>query len=156
MKTTKEVTIIARYAHKTNGKLNGTVTYLVRASNGVDTYCTTLIDGVASGCSCPSRSPRGCYHKHQLEAKEQARSFAAKSLPAWAVKLVNTGKIEVPGKARKVVVLLTEKVRKPRKFATEMMEAGEHKANLLAECREIKARRESAPLNGNRGFQILR
>ncbi len=154
MKTTKEVTIIARYAHKTNGKLNGTVTYLVRASNGVDTYCTTLIDGKASGCSCPAKA--NCYHKHQLEAKEQARSFAAKSLPAWAAELVNTGKIEVPGKARKVVVLLSEKVRKPRKFATEMLEAEEHKASILAECREIKERRESAPLNGNRGFQILR
>jgi hypothetical protein len=157
MKTTKEVTVLCRYAHKTNGKLNGTVTYCVRSSNGKDFYYTTLVEGKASGCSCPAKA--GCYHKKQLENKEQARPFAAKSLPTWAVKLVNTGKLEVPGKA-KVVVLLTEKVRKPRKYATEMLEATEHKASILAECREIKERREadmmSAALTTNQGFSILR
>jgi hypothetical protein len=154
MATTKEVQIIARYAYKTNGKLNGTVSYLVRASNGVDTYCTTLIEGKASGCSCKARG--NCYHKKQLEQKEAARPFAAKSLPAWAQKLVSTGKLEVPGKPAKVVVLLAEKVRTPRKYATEMMEAAQHKASILAECREIKERREAAPLNGNRAFSIMR
>src|SRR6476646_4774481 len=94
MKTTKTVTIVARYAHKTNGKLNGTVTYLVRSSNGKSTYCTTLVDGKASGCSCPSRSKNGCYHKRQLESLELARTFAAKSLPAWVVGLVKSGSIK--------------------------------------------------------------
>jgi hypothetical protein len=74
MKTTKQVTIIARYAHKTNGKLNGTVTYLVKSSDGKSTYCTTIVNGEASGCSCPSRSKKGCYHKHQLQALEVARA----------------------------------------------------------------------------------
>jgi hypothetical protein len=65
-----------------------------------------------------------------------------------------------PGKVRKPVVLLTEKVRKPRKYATEMMEAEEHKSRILAECREMKERREadmmSAALTTNKGFSILR
>lgn len=74
MKTTKQVTIIARYAHKTNGQLNGTVTYLVKSSDGKSTYCTTIVNGEASGCSCPSRSKKGCYHKHQLQALEVARA----------------------------------------------------------------------------------
>jgi len=55
MKTTlKNVKVVARYAHKTDGKLNGKVTYAVESSDGSTIYCTTLVDGKASGCSCPS------------------------------------------------------------------------------------------------------
>src|SRR5437899_1079223 len=72
MKTTKQVTIIARYAHKTNGQLNGTVTYLVRSSDGKSEYCTTLVDGNATGCSCPARNGK-CYHRVQLDAMEETR-----------------------------------------------------------------------------------
>src|SRR5882762_2027750 len=73
MKTSlKEVKITARYAHKTNGKFNGLVTYAVRSSNGEVIYCTTLVDGKATGCSCPAHSK--CYHKTQLEAKEAERA----------------------------------------------------------------------------------
>jgi hypothetical protein len=71
-KTVKQVQVIARYIHKTDGQPNGTVTYLVRASNGKDTYCTTIINGEASGCSCKARS--SCYHKTQLSALEVARA----------------------------------------------------------------------------------
>jgi hypothetical protein len=131
MATQKQVTIIARYAHKTNGKLNGTVTYLVRASNGVDTYCTTLIDGQASGCSCPSTSKKGCYHKHQLEAKEAARPFAAKKLPVWTSELVKTGKLVIPGKAR-IIKQAVEAVVPAKK---DMMKAA---------------------LTTNQGFQLMR
>ncbi|OLD63823.1 MAG: hypothetical protein AUF65_01055 [Chloroflexi bacterium 13_1_20CM_50_12] len=68
----KSVKITARYAHKTNGKLNGIVTYAVRSSDGTTLYCTTLINGKASGCSCPSHKP--CYHMKGLERKEAART----------------------------------------------------------------------------------
>jgi hypothetical protein len=98
-KTAKTVSIIATYYHKTNGKLNGTVTYLVRASNGVDTYTTTLVDGKATGCSCPSKVK--CYHKKQLEQKTQERKevasqFAAKNAPSWLVDMVRSGQVVAP------------------------------------------------------------
>lgn len=101
MATQKQVQIIARYTHRNRetGMANGTVSYLVRSSNGKSTYCCTLINGKASGCSCPSRKP--CYHMTQLEAKEQERQdvatqFKAKSAPSWLINLVNTGKIVAP------------------------------------------------------------
>ena len=73
MKTSlKSVKVIALYAHKTNGKLNGVVTYAVRSSDGSTLYCTTLINGNASGCGCPSKKP--CYHMTQLVAIEAARN----------------------------------------------------------------------------------
>jgi len=99
MKTTlKNVKVTARYAHKTNGKLNGKVTYAVRSSDETTIYYTTLIDGVASGCSCPSH--KKCYHKTQLEQKEAARPFAAKVLPVWTETLVKTGKLATPTVAK--------------------------------------------------------
>jgi len=77
MKTSlKSVKVIARYAHKTNGKLNGFVTYAVRSSDGSTIYCTTIVNGKASGCSCPSHKP--CYHITQLVAIEAARTPVAR------------------------------------------------------------------------------
>jgi hypothetical protein len=38
----------------------------------------------------------------QLEAKEQARPFAAKSLPVWTQELVNTGTLVAPKVAKPV------------------------------------------------------
>jgi len=135
-KQVKEVNVIARYAHKTNGTLNGTVTYLVRASNGVDTYCTTLVDGKASGCSCPAKSH--CYHKTQLEVKEAARPFAAKVLPVWTEALVKTGKLVAPAKAVKVSRLIEQAVKAtvPTVKTTDIGNRGN--------------------LNGARGFSLMR
>lgn len=72
MKAVKQVQVLARYAHKTDGQLNGIVTYCVKSSNGKDFYYTTLVNGKASGCSCPSKKP--CYHLKQLEILESARA----------------------------------------------------------------------------------
>ncbi|SRR5260370_41014229 len=80
----KNVQILARYAHKTNGKLNGKVTYCIRSSNGSDFYYTTLVDGKASGCSCPAHSK--CYHKTQLEAIEVKRTSAWNAYKATLAK----------------------------------------------------------------------
>lgn len=66
-KTQKVVQVIARYFIKRNHA----VVYSVRSSNGADTYCTTIINGKATGCTCPATKP--CYHMVQLEAKEAAR-----------------------------------------------------------------------------------
>lgn len=106
--SSKEVQITARYAHKTNGKLNGLVTYAVLSSDGTTLYCTTLIKGKASGCSCPSYKP--CYHMKGLEQKEAARPFAAKSLPVWTAELVKTGKLVIPGKAKVIAQAVEAKV----------------------------------------------
>lgn len=83
-KAVKQVQVLARYAHKTDGQLNGIVTYCVRSSNGKDFYYTTLINGKASGCSCPAKKP--CYHMTQLAALEVARSESPEQKEAreWA------------------------------------------------------------------------
>lgn len=70
-KVVKEVQIIARYTHKCNGVETGLVSYKVRSSNSVDTYCTTLLNGIAVGCNCKAYKP--CYHMTQLQVIEQAR-----------------------------------------------------------------------------------
>jgi hypothetical protein len=121
MATQKQVVVLARYTHKTDGKPNGTVSYLVRSSDGKSTYCTTIVNAKASGCSCPSRSPKGCYHKHQLEAQEQqrqeiAQQFAAKSTPTWMLQLVNAGKLVAPKPAQKLVAspVIEEPKAKPK------------------------------------------
>ena len=74
-KAAKQVQVVARYAHKTDGALNGIVTYAVRSSNGKDIYCTTLISGKASGCGCPAHKP--CYHMTGLEKRELDRKAVA-------------------------------------------------------------------------------
>lgn len=134
-KTAKQVQVVARYSHKTNGKLNGTVTYLVRASNGVDTYCTTLVDGKATGCSCPASRGK-CYHKTQLETREQERAsiatqFAAKHAPLWLVNMVRSTQVRV---APQVVVMPTQAV--------------------ASKCEPDISTRGN--LNGQRGFSLLR
>jgi len=120
----KEVKVAARYAHKDikTGKFNGFITFAVRSSDGTTLYCTTLIDGKASGCSCPSYKP--CYHMKGLEAKEAARPFAAKALPVWTVELVEAGKLAAPGKVGKIAQVIEQavaaKVPAPKK---DMMKA---------------------------------
>jgi hypothetical protein len=66
-KVAKTVQVIARYQINRNNH----VVYTVRSSSGADTYTCTLVDGKATGCSCPSHKP--CYHMTQLEAREAAR-----------------------------------------------------------------------------------
>jgi hypothetical protein len=63
----QQVQVVARYEVKRNGH----VVYAVRSSNGKDTYCTTVIEGHATGCTCPSRKP--CYHMAGCEALESRR-----------------------------------------------------------------------------------
>jgi len=74
MKTQKQVQVIARYQLKRNGH----VVYTVRSSSGQDTYTTTLVNGKATGCSCPCQSGH-CYHKPQLEAIEARRQEAKRA-----------------------------------------------------------------------------
>jgi hypothetical protein len=65
--TPKTVTVIARYFIRRNGH----IVYTFRGSHGEE-YCTTVVNGRATGCSCPARKP--CKHMAHAEAKEQART----------------------------------------------------------------------------------
>lgn len=147
-KTAKTVNIIATYYHKTNGKLNGTVTYLVRASNGIDTYCTTLVDGKATGCSCPASRGK-CYHRTQLEQKAVARKevasqFSAKHAPSWLVELVAKGVLVAP---KQVVSTVAQPVDILDQHA-ELMRQGAYTKPLDLSTR--------GNLNGNEGFSLLK
>jgi hypothetical protein len=68
-KATKTVQVISRVEFKADPRK---VVYICRSSNGTDIYQTTLFDGKATGCQCPSHKP--CYHMTGCEAKEAARN----------------------------------------------------------------------------------
>lgn len=65
MKKNKTVTIVARFQFKGTVK----VVYVVRSSDGIGTYETSLNAGHATGCTCPSKKP--CKHMVQMEANER-------------------------------------------------------------------------------------
>ena len=67
-KATKTVHIVARVTFKAEERKAYTC-YIVRSSNGVDTYTVTLVNGTATGCDCPARKP--CYHMTGCESAEQ-------------------------------------------------------------------------------------
>lgn len=67
-KATKEVQPLYRITFKDPARA-GIVVYVVLSSDGETTYTTTLVDGRATGCSCPAMKP--CYHMSQLEQREQ-------------------------------------------------------------------------------------
>lgn len=62
----KQVQIVSR-----NVRPNGYVFYVVKSSKGDTTkYATTLHNGVATACTCPSKAGH-CYHRTQLETEEK-------------------------------------------------------------------------------------
>jgi len=148
-KQLRTVTILVRYFIKATQA----VVLYIENDKGVRYYVRLEENGVNT-CNC--KATKECYHIKVAINFEQARPFAAKSLPAWASKMVEKGELVAPGKARKVVVLLSEKVRKPRKYATEYISDQEACATITATINAVKERREMAPLNGNRGFQLMR
>ncbi len=70
---TREVTILARVEFKADSRK---VVYKVLSSNGADTYQTSLFNGKACSCTCPSRKP--CYHMTGCEAHEAERDAERK------------------------------------------------------------------------------
>jgi hypothetical protein len=120
-RTAKLVQVIARYTIKRNGH----VVYLVRSSSGKEQYTTTLVNGKATGCSCPAHGR--CYHRTQLEQREQERIAQAE----------------------------TEAANKARAMA-QAREARLAQIDAWAHINADAARYELAPLNGNRAFSILR
>ena len=144
MASSKQVQIIARYTNKQTG----VVSYLVRSSDGKSTYCTTLIDGVAIGCSCPARS--SCYHKTQLEAKEAGR---AEKWTAYRVELAK--KLAATYMTSQVVLQIAEGLVKPAKSAQTartIKQAIEAKVPAAATTDLSK----EGELNTGRPFQMMR
>jgi hypothetical protein len=149
-KQLRAVTVLVRYFIKATQA----VVLYIENDKGVRYYVRLEENGVNT-CNC--KATKECYHIKAAVNFELARPFAAKSLPAWAVSLVNTGKIEVPGKPAKVAVLLTPK---PRQFATEYISDLEACAKITATINEVKERRETdmmnAALTTNQGFRLMR
>ncbi len=137
----KQVKVIARYTNKQTG----TVSYLVESSDGLSQYCTTLIDGKASGCSCPARS--SCYHKTQLEAKEAER---AEKWTAYRVELAK--KLANQYMTSQVVEQIAEQLATPktRKVAKVIKQAVE--AMVPTPKRDMM----TAALTTNQGYRLLR
>ncbi len=147
-KTPKQVQVLAKYTHKTDGKPNGRISYLVRSSDGKSEYCTTLQDGHAVGCSCPSKRP--CYHEKQLEQKEAGRPFCSRCLPVWAIWLVEAGVLVAPAKVVSKAVPTVVEPHLP--IAMELPEDLKGRGKV-AKSVDLSTK---GNLNGNRGFAIMR
>ena len=98
--TPKTVHIVARYFIKRNGA----VVYLVRSSNGTDQYTTTIVNGHATGCTCPAVKP--CYHMTQLEHREAERQPAAQPVVERAREAVATAQATVARIQQETAVMM--------------------------------------------------
>jgi hypothetical protein len=92
-KQLRAVTILVRYFIKATQA----VVLYVENDKGARYYVRLQENGVHT-CNC--KATKECYHITACVALEQARPFAAKSLPVWTTELVKTGKLVIPGKAR--------------------------------------------------------
>jgi hypothetical protein len=155
--TQKQVQVLARYAHKTDGKLNGIVTYCVKSSNGKDTYCTTLINGKASGCSCPSHKP--CYHMKGLEAKEQER--ASEMVVETPVLVESSAEVEQFDGSRPMTadewreVMKRDRARQKTEKAADMAKILEARAQSTRGYKSADVSTKGN-LNTGRAFSLLR
>ena len=92
-KQVKQVQIIARYVIKRTGA----VVSLVRSSKGDATYCTTIINDKATGCTCDSRRP--CKHMKACEIVEANRVAAQPACVVAAYDVV-TEAVKVAARAQ--------------------------------------------------------
>jgi hypothetical protein len=79
--TKKELTVIARYTLNRNGH----ICYSYRPSKKDEQpYCTTVINGKATGCTCPARANFkkhvACKHMAHAEAVEAQRTAKASDI----------------------------------------------------------------------------
>ena len=70
-KQVKTVTVLARITYKSDPRK---VVYKVLSSDGVTKYNVYVFNGQVSGCECPSKTK--CYHKDQIQQREDARKTA--------------------------------------------------------------------------------
>lgn len=151
-KQVKEVCVIARYQFKADPRK---VVYLVRASNGVDTYQVFFYNGKACSCGCASRKP--CYHMTQLEAREaqrnQSNARGQALAAARAASEAELAKIEAETFAQIEAEQAAEPVQKSEqaKLADLPFSDDEKKYSRWTEQEMLKA-----PLNGSRAFSLMR
>lgn len=168
----KTVQVVARITFKDPARADYVV-YAVRSSNGVDLYHTTLVNGHATGCTCPARKP--CYHMTQLEAYEiafVAEMAEAKARMANAQEQVAEATVVVEAVMPEMVDDLSAHVEdelraeehyspvvaapKAAKFINKMAcQAPMTQAEEMARAEEERQKRLLAPLNGNGSFSLL-
>lgn len=153
----KELTIVAVYKFKTNGKLNGTVCTLIRSSKVVkdETVVTehkvwTHTNGCASHCDCDgfekSHGKRQCGHIKLADAREAARKAATVATPVAPVVA------QPQASAQPVIETTATKEAAPvAVVATQPMQE-KHQADLDAESK----RRMTSTLASNQGFSLLK
>ncbi|HEX2615720.1 MAG TPA: hypothetical protein VHL10_09515 [Nitrososphaera sp.] len=167
--------VIARYAHKTNGKLNGNVSYLVRNGGGKQ-YCITLASNGNTACtiyqpekkldipeSCPSaKGGRKCYHVKAVQAKEQARGWQIPAGESLVRDDYRSEECEAEPVSEPAPVVEAEEIDEDAKLATwtaeELAKQKEAQTFFMAEAQKVDRERRmaSAPLNGNRAFSLMR
>lgn len=183
-KQVQEVTIIARYAHKTNGKPNGNVSYLVENGGGKQ-YCITIASNGNTACtiyqpekkldipeSCPScNGSRKCYHIKACQKQEEARGWqipAGKSLVRDDYR--SDEREAVLATARKNSESELAKIEDETMAVIEAEEAaesvGKSEQARLADLpfsddekrysRWTEQEMLAAPLNGSRAFSLMR
>ena len=164
----KECIVIARYAFKTNGKMNGHICTLVRNGEGIEHKVWTHNNGCASSCDCEcfekSHGRRKCYHVTQIEAREEARKQSAiVTQPEVSAQPVLDDEPAIIGSVADYItteyqglddVILTSEEEAESRRIREANKAAE--AAAIARFVEESKRRTSAPLNGNQGFSLLK
>jgi len=134
-KQLRTVTVLVRYFIRATQA----VVLYVENDKGARYYVRLQENGVHT-CNC--KATKECYHIKAALNSEQARPFAAKRLPVWAVKLVESGKLVAPGTkaAPKVPV------------ATIIAQAVEAKVPA-AKSTDLS---KKGNLNTGQGFQMMR
>lgn len=130
----REITIIRRYFLKADyapkGLHKGDVVLIVRNDQGKE-YEVILRRNKAHSCSCPAgQHSHKCYHVSTLAQVENARIEA-----------------RLAARAAKVVEMPAQEVRLPEAYR------GSHKTMTV---KGDPIERETAPLNGNKGFSVLK
>lgn len=136
---TRELTVTARYAMKTNKVLNGHVCTLVRNDQGKVHQVWTHSNGCASSCTCEGYQTwhKSCYHIRFVEAREQLRSSGQ-----------NTENTAV------MVVVASTPVKPVAKREVKKTQVRTRNAKVAS--KQETQRRLDAPLNGNQGFSLLK
>ena len=155
-KKSKELTIVAIYKFKSNGKLNGTRCTLVRNEEGKEHKVWTHANGCAASCDCDgfekSHGRRKCYHLKAVEAMEAARKSA---IIEQTAQTLNISSEEVAKIAAIAAQMQQEKADAAAQRQAEL-DAAKVRLNYETSAEAASKRRMSAPLNGNQGFSLLK
>jgi hypothetical protein len=158
----REILVLRRYYIKQDyapkGLHKGDVVLVIRSDKGAE-YTVTLRRNKAHSCTCPSVKP--CYHIKTMVGKENARYATEKAVKMPAQEVVSPKGEEMAEAAVKeaekiVTPQFTNLFKRPSRWLSEQIEKQESYREIKAQAREIRERREYAPLNGNRAFSLMR